>query len=230
MAEASKASRVSGLLALVAAATGATGLSFTLPPASDVGASKRCIHETVPHRSLIAGDWEITASNSKIIESASGSSSSSSSLSSSAGTPCELKILDPSGSVAFSNSELTGHFAVHAHSAGMHKICVSNSAGEERKVMINIRLALQVDDHETVAKKEHIEAIEAELDRMRNMAVHVYEEMIYMRRRADQQHATNASTRGRLLWVEVCMMFAVLLMGLWQIRYLRNYFKVKKLI
>jgi hypothetical protein len=26
------------------------------------------------------------------------------------------------------------------------------------------------------------------------------------------------------------MMFAVLLMGLWQIRYLRNYFKVKKLI
>ena len=228
MAEAPKASRVSGLLALVAAATGATGLSFTLPPASDVGASKRCIHETVPHRSLIAGDWEITASNSKIIESASGSSSSS--LSSSAGRPCELKILDPSGSVAFSNSELTGHFAVHAHSAGMHKICVSNSAGEERKVMINIRLALQVDDHETVAKKEHIEAIEAELDRMRNMAVHVYEEMIYMRRRADQQHATNASTRGRLLWVEVCMMFAVLLMGLWQIRYLRNYFKVKKLI
>ena len=175
MAEAPKASRVSGLLALVAAATGATGLSFTLPPASDVGASKRCIHETVPHRSLIAGDWEITASNSKIIESASGSSSSS--LSSSAGTHCELKILDPSGSLAFSNSELTGHFAVHAQSAGMHKICVSNSAGEERKVMINIRLALQVDDHETVAKKEHIEAIEAELDRMRNMAVHVYEDM-----------------------------------------------------
>jgi hypothetical protein len=193
-----------------------------------VGASTRCIHETVPHRSLIAGDWEITASNSKIIESASGSSSSS--LSSSAGRPCELKILDPSGSVAFSNSELTGHFAVHAHSAGMHKICVSNSAGEERKVMINIRLALQVDDHETVAKKEHIEAIEAELDRMRNMAVHVYEEMIYMRGREEEMRDTNESTNTRVLWFNIMTLTIIGAMGLWQIYYLKRYFQMKKLI
>ena len=72
--------------------------------------------------------------------------------------------------------------------------------------------------------------IEAELERMKKMAVHIYEEMLYMRTRSDQQHATNASTRGRLLWVEVVMMFVVLLMGLWQIRYLRNYFKQKKVI
>ncbi len=51
-----------------------------------------------------------------------------------------------------------------------------------------------------------------------------------MRSRSDQQHATNASTRGRLLWVEVVMMLAVLVMGLWQIRYLREYFRQKKVI
>ena len=51
-----------------------------------------------------------------------------------------------------------------------------------------------------------------------------------MRTRSDQQHATNASTRGRLLWVEVVMMLCVLFMGIWQIRYLRNYFKQKKVI
>ena len=55
-------------------------------------------------------------------------------------------------------------------------------------------------------------------------------EMLYMRSRSDQQHATNASTRGRLLWVEVLMMFGVLVMGLWQIRYLREFFKQKKVI
>ena len=54
--------------------------------------------------------------------------------------------------------------------------------------------------------------------------------MLYMRSRSDQQHATNASTRGRLLWVEVVMMFSVMVMGFWQIRYLRNYFKAKKVI
>ena len=55
-------------------------------------------------------------------------------------------------------------------------------------------------------------------------------EMLYMRSRSDQQHATNASTRGRLLWVEVVMMFSVMVMGFWQIRYLRNYFRAKKVI
>lgn len=55
-------------------------------------------------------------------------------------------------------------------------------------------------------------------------------EMLYMRQRSDRQHATNASTRGRLLWVEVLMMLVVLMMGTWQINYLHNYFKKQKII
>ena len=51
-----------------------------------------------------------------------------------------------------------------------------------------------------------------------------------MRTRSDQQHATNASTRGRLLWVEMLMMSVVILMAFWQINYLKNYFKQKKVI
>lgn len=109
-------------------------------------------------------------------------------------------------------------------------MCVTNNASEARTVTVNLKTALEVADHDTVAKKEHVEAIEAELDRMKKMAVHVYEEMLYMRTRSDQQHATNASTRGRLLWVEVVMMFSVMAMAFWQIRYLRNYFKQKKVI
>ena len=44
-------------------------------------------------------------------------------------------------------------------------------------------------------------AIEAELDRMKKMATHVYEEMVYMRDRSDAMHTTSESTRARLLWV-----------------------------
>ena len=130
---------------------------------------------------------------------------------------------------AFQKRELHGHFAVTAQHAGLHRVCLTNNASVARAATVNLKTALEV-DHETVAKKEHVEAIEAELDRMKKMAVHVYEEMLYMRTRSDQQHATNASTRGRLLWVEVVMMLAVLVMGLWQIRYLREYFRQKKVI
>jgi hypothetical protein len=52
---------------------------------------------------------------------------------------------------------------------------------------------VEVDDHNLVAKQEHIEAIEAELDRMKNIATHVYEEMVshmHMRRTSDSTYST----------------------------------------
>ena len=42
--------------------------------------------------------------------------------------------------------------------------------------------------------------------------------------------ASSVWAGGRLLWVEAAMMLSVLAMGLWQIAYLRKYFKRKKLI
>ena len=171
--------------------------------------AERCISEYIPAKSLIAGEWAMSELR--------GSSSS-------------VQVRVPGGQAVFVHQEPKGHFAVTAQLTGEHRVCFQSNATEIRTVSLNLKTALEVDNHQTVAKKEHVEAIEAELDRMKQLAVHVYEEMLYMRSRSDSQHATNASMRGRLLWVEVVMMFAVLLMGLWQIHYLRNYFRVKKLI
>ena len=177
------------------------GVTFKLEPSHE-----RCISETIPVRSLLTGDWR------------------------SSGEQTSTQVRAPSGNVLFEKKDPAGHFSVTATVAGEHHICVRNEGTSVHEVSLNVKQAVEVDDHNMVAKQEHVEAIEAELDRMKRMAVHVYEEMLYMRTRSDQQHATNASTRGRLLWVEVVMMLAVLVMGLWQIRYLREYFRQKKVI
>lgn len=65
---------------------------------------------------------------------------------------------------------------------------------------------------------------------MEAMAHHVYEEMVYMRTRSDQMRQLSGSTRSRLFWVEVMMMVILLLMGMWQISYLKRYFQAKKVI
>ena len=39
--------------------------------------------------------------------------------------------------------------------------------------------------------------------------------------------AASEGMRGRLLWVELMMMCIVLVMGLWQIQYLKRYFQVR---
>ena len=184
--------------------TAIASITFSLLPAT-----ARCISETIPANSLLTGDWKV--------EEAEGATGST-------------RVVAPDGAVVFSNKETEGHFSVTAQATGLHQVCVLNNATIDRQVTLNVKTALEVEDHAAVAKQEHVAAIEAELDRMKRMAVHVYEEMLYMRTRSDQQHATNASTRGRLLWVEVVMMFGVMVMGFWQIRYLRNYFRQKKVI
>ena len=131
-------------------------------------------------------------------------------------------MIAPDGTELFSNKEAEGHFSVTALATGLHQVCVLNNATIDRQVTLNVKTALEVEDHAAVAKQEHVAAIEAELDRMKEMAVHVYEEMLYMRARGDAMHNTSQSTRSRLLWVELVMMCTLLLMGLWQIQYLRN--------
>jgi len=182
----------------------ASALTFTI-----AGEETRCVGETIPAMSLLTGDWHLSAAN---------------------GSHSVTTILSPSNAVIFEKHDHTGHFAVTAQHEGLHRVCVHNNETHKRDVTITIKTALEVSDHASVAKKEHVEAIEAELDRMKKMAVHVYEEMLYMRTRSETMQATNESTRARLLWVEVVMMCTVLIMGLWQIQYLKRYFQVKKLI
>jgi hypothetical protein len=179
--------------------------------------TQRCVSEHIPAKSLLTGEWELAEP-----EGAAAASQSH-------GSAVEIRGPD-SAAVFLKRDRDDGHFSITAAREGVHQVCVTSNASATRQVTLHMKTALEVADHDTVAKKEHVEAIEAELDRMKKMAVHVYEEMLYMRTRSDQQHATNASTRGRLLWVEVVMMLAVLTMGFWQIRYLRNYFKQKKVI
>lgn len=177
------------------------GVTFKLEPSHE-----RCISETIPVRSLLTGDWR------------------------SSGEQTSTQVRAPSGNVLFEKKDPAGHFSVTATVAGEHHICVRNEGTSVHEVSLNVKQAVEVDDHNMVAKQEHVEAIEAELDRMKKMATHVYEEMVYMRDRGDAMHITSEQTRARLLWVEVSMMCVLLFMGLWQIHYLKRYFQTKKII
>lgn len=56
-----------------------------------------------------------------------------------------------------------------------------------------------MDDHNLVAKQEHIEAIEAELDRMKKIATHVYEEMVSHMRRTSLSY-THSTCFSKVLY------------------------------
>ena len=93
-----------------------------------------------------------------------------------------------------------------------------------------MRKGLEVDDHSQIAREDHVEQIERQLDKMREMAMAIKEEMIYMRGREEEMRDTNESTNTRVLWFNIMTLTIIGAMGLWQIYYLKRYFQMKKLI
>jgi len=178
---------------------------------------QRCVSEMMPEKGLLTGDWSSVPAAANI--STSGGSGGS-----------VMRVLGPDTVTLFESTEVRGHFAVTAKENGLHSLCMTNGDESARETTLHIKTALEVEDHSLIAKKEHVEAIEAELDRMEKMAEHVYDEMNHMRSRSEMMQATDASTRGRLLWVEIAMLCTLLLMGMWQIAYLKRYFQTKKIL
>jgi len=192
----------------------ASAVSFEL-----AAGEMRCVGEMMLPKSLLTGDWHISTSSGN---------TTSGSITMQVHSPAFAQ--DAEHGIMYENKEPSGHFSVTAQMSGMHQVCIRNNVDAPRHATLHVKTALEVEDHSVVAKKEHVEAIEAELDRMEQMATHVYEEMNYMRSRSDLMQSTDASTRGRLLWVEVAMLCTLLVMGLWQIHYLKRYFQQKKII
>ena len=214
------------LCCLLALAPPCACITFELAPGGS-----RCVSELLQKDAILTGEWSVPNQEYKgQTEFDVRSGSFDAAAAAAAAEPSAVR------GRLFHSGEASGHFSVKAAAAGAYSVCVKNIVKEgvadsfKCVVTLTLRTALEVEDHHAFAKKEHVEAIEAELDRMERMAEHVYEEMNTMRARSELAHETDASTRGRLLWVEVAMLCTLLLMGLWQITYLKRYFQSKKIL
>lgn len=101
-------------LALALHTSPCDGVAFKLEPSHE-----RCISETIPVRSLLAGDW----------------------TSSGADDQSNTQVRAPSGKVLFENKHATGHFSVTADTAGEHHVCVRNEGTAVHEVNLNVKQA-----------------------------------------------------------------------------------------
>lgn len=190
---------------LLALAQRCTATQFWVDPESS-----RCIAEELPERALLTGDYSIEPT---------------------VGFEGHIKVLGPLDSILFEKTTADPHhFAVTSVSSGIHKICFYNAGNIRRKVTVAMRKGLEVDEHSAMARKDDVAQIEKQLDKMREMAVQIKEEMIYMRGREEEMRDTNESTNTRVLWFNIMTLSILVVMGLWQIHYLKRFFQMKKLI
>lgn len=121
-------------------------------------------------------------------------------------------------------------FSFTADAGGNYAVCFVNGNDKPVRVMLDFKHGVEAKDYTEVAKREHLMPVEKELRKMEDTVDEIHREMLYMREREATMRNTNESTNSRVLWFSFFSIVVLLGMGVWQVMYLKKFFKSKKLI
>jgi hypothetical protein len=97
-------------------------------------------------------------------------------------------------------------------------------------VELDIDIGADAKDWSAIQAGEKLKPVEAELRRLNEVAKEIVDELDYLRGREMKLRDTNESTNERVKWFAIGTMGMLVTLGVWQVIYLRAYFRSKHLI
>ncbi|CAN3373186.1 hypothetical protein DIURU_001161 [Diutina rugosa] len=152
------------------------------------------------------------------------------------GQVLDLKVTDSVGNVHAKKKDIYGKtkVAFTSHSAVAFDVCFTNSASGphmgSKQVELDIESGAAARDWNAVQAMEKLKPNEVELRRSNEMLREISDELSYLKLREERMRNTNESTNSRVKWFSVLIILALIGLGVWQIQYLRTYFKAKHII
>lgn len=105
-----------------------------------------------------------------------------------------------------------------------HRIA-KNVADPFRTVELDVDIGADAKDWSAIQQTEKLKPVEADLRRMEEMVAEIVSEMDYLRTREQKLRDTNESTNNRVKWFGFCTTFLLVALWVWQVLYLRAYFR-----
>lgn len=99
-----------------------------------------------------------------------------------------------------------------------------------RSIELDIDIGADARDWSGIQAQEKLKPIETDLRRIEEMVAEIVTEMEYLRTREQKLRDTNESTNERVKWFAFGTMGMLVGLGVWQVVYLRAYFRSKHLI
>ncbi|KAG0169245.1 vesicle coat component [Apophysomyces sp. BC1034] len=99
-----------------------------------------------------------------------------------------------------------------------------------RSVELEFSVGAEAKDYDKIAKDEKLGPLELELRKLETVVNEIVEDMGYLQRREAKLRDTNESTNARVKGFSILSLFTLVGLGTWQILYLRQYFRRKRLI
>lgn len=116
-------------------------------------------------------------------------------------------------------------------------ICFTNTLdsrfrGESyaRHVELDIESGAAARDWNALQTANKLKPAEVELKRIEEVTNEIHEQLRYLKAREERMRDTNESTNARVKWFSIVVVFSLVGFGVWQLFYLRNYFRTKHII
>lgn len=179
--------------------------------------SKKCLKEEMRKNLLAVGEYEI---------------------SSLPGTNVDFQITDSKGHSALlrDNVDGKGKFAVTSDEDDIYDFCFSYSSSPHtshqllpREVNLDIRLGVEAKQYDS-ASMDKLQKLEADLTKLEDLTNAIIEDFAHLKRRESEMQDTNESTSNRIFWQTVISIIVVFGLAGWQVMYLRQFFRSRKLI
>lgn len=179
--------------------------------------SKKCIKEEMRKNLLAVGEYEV---------------------SSLPGTSVDFQITDSKGHTALirTNVDGKGKFAVTSDEDDIYDFCFAYSSSPHtshqllpREVNLDVRLGVEAKQYDP-ASTDKLQKLESDLSKLEDLTNSVIDDFAHLKRRESEMQDTNASTSNRIFWQTVISIIVVLGLAGWQVLYLRQFFRSRKLI
>ena len=159
------------------------------------------------------------------------------------GMPTHLDVKDTKGHTLYNKEDaMKGKFAFTTEEYDVFEICFETKAahGEQqqhlsaqhttKEVSIKIKHGVETKDYDALAKANKLKPLEVELSRLEDLSAAIVSDFAYMKQREEEMRDTNESTNNKVLYFSIFSMGCLMSLAIWQVLYLRRYFKAKKLI
>ena len=152
----------------------------------------------------------------------------------------DLQITDSKGHVAFARESIDkGRFAVTSDEDDIYDFCLLShplghiqvgAPGNVREVSLTMKHGVEAKDYANIAAVSQLKPLELELTKLEDLSSSIVQDFEYMKLREQEMRDTNESTNNRVFYLSIFSMFCLASLALWQILYLKKFFKSKKLI
>ncbi|EMC92478.1 hypothetical protein BAUCODRAFT_38548 [Baudoinia panamericana UAMH 10762] len=189
-------------------------------PGSESASQERCIRNFVSKDQLVVVTATVSGSRGD-------------------GQTLNMHIKDAVGNDYHRPRDIAGEarYAFTSHADSAFDVCFENILTSSQPVMtptrsieLDIDIGADAKDWSAIQAGEKLKPMEAELRRLSESAKEVVDEMEYLRSREMSLRDTNESTNERVKWFALGTMGMLVALGVWQIVYLRAYFRSKHLI